>query len=144
MTPGDRGTRGAPRKGPDAERGEGTGGMDATWWVYMIECRGGKIYTGIAKDPDARYRRHVAGTGAVFTRMNPPVSMLAKRPCGSRSDALRAERALRRLSARGKRVWAGTGAACVSSRLPVEREKMENRADSAHPGRFGTGGVTPP
>ena len=82
--------------------------MDATWWVYMIECRGGKIYTGIAKDPDARYRRHLSGTGAAFTRMNPPVAMLAKRPCGTRSDALRAERALRRLTGREKRDWAGT------------------------------------
>ena len=40
----------------------------------MIECRGGKIYTGIAKDPDARYRQHLTGTGAAFTRMNPRIT----------------------------------------------------------------------
>lgn len=99
---------------------EGTGTMDAPWWVYMVECRGGKIYTGIAKDPDARYRRHLAGSGAAFTRMNPPVSILAKRLCGTRSDALRAERALRRLSAKGKRDWAKACAVCAPSRPPVE------------------------
>jgi putative endonuclease len=81
--------------------------MSGTWWVYMIECRGGKIYTGIAKDPDARYRQHLSGNGAAFTRINPPVAFLAKRPCGTRSDALREERSLRRLTGREKRVWAG-------------------------------------
>jgi putative endonuclease len=118
--------------------------MDANWWVYMIECRGGKIYTGITKDPDARYRRHLAGTGAAFTRMNPPVSMLAKRPCGTRSEALKAERALRRLSAGGKRIWAGTSAARATSRLPMERGKTENRADSVPPEKRSTGGGKPP
>jgi len=82
------------------------GGMDGIWWVYMIECRGGKIYTGIAKDPGARFRKHLSGDGAAFTRMNPPVALLATRSCGTRSAALRAERALRRLTGREKRAWA--------------------------------------
>ena len=81
--------------------------MPEIWWVYMIECRGGKIYTGIAKDPDARYRRHLEGDGAAFTRANPPVALLAKRPCGSQSEALREERRLRRLPAARKKEWAG-------------------------------------
>ena len=120
---------------PDAPGSGGFGGLDDTWWVYMIECRGRKIYTGIAKDPVARYRRHLAGTGAAFTRMNPPLSMLAKRPCGTRTDALKAERALRRLSPKGKRAWAHGERGRPSSRLPVGREKTENRAGSVHPGR---------
>ena len=82
-------------------------GMSGTWWVYMIECRGGKIYTGIAKDPEVRYRQHRSGQGAAFTRINPPVALLAKRPCGSRSDALKEEQALRRLTGKEKRAWAG-------------------------------------
>jgi len=85
--------------------------MPGTWWVYMIECRGGKIYTGIAKDPEARYLRHLSGNGAAYTRINPPVALLAKRPCGTRSDALREERSLRRLTGGEKRAWArGAGA----------------------------------
>lgn len=114
--------------------------MDATWWVYMIECRGGKIYTGIAKDPEARFRRHMAGTAAAFTRMNPPLSMLAKRPCGTRSDALKAERALRRLAGKGKRAWAREEQDRASSCLPGRREKAENRAGSVRPGKTRPGG----
>ena len=50
---------------------------EGDWWLYMVECRGGGIYTGIAKDVDARYRQHEAGKGARYTRMNPPVALLA-------------------------------------------------------------------
>lgn len=80
--------------------------MVELWWVYMIECRGGKLYTGIAKDPRSRFLRHLAGKGAAFTRINPPVALVAQQPCGTRSEALRAERMLRRLSGRQKRAWA--------------------------------------
>lgn len=108
--------------------------MDGAWWVYMIECRGGRIYTGIAKDPDARFRRHLSGEGAAFTRMNPPVALLAKRPCGTRTDALRAERALRRLGGREKRAWAKEQADLLSSRLPGEEETTKNKGVSVSPG----------
>lgn len=72
----------------------------------MIECRGGRIYTGIAKDPEARFRRHLAGKGAVFTRIHPPRFLLGMRICGGRGEALRQEHALRKLSRREKIAWA--------------------------------------
>jgi putative endonuclease len=34
------------------------------WYVYLILCRRGAIYTGIARNVAVRYARHVAGTGA--------------------------------------------------------------------------------
>jgi len=81
-----------------------------TWWVYMIACRGGRIYTGTAKDPDARFRLHRDGKGGAFTRANPPVSMLRCVPYPTRSEACRAEAALKKLPRKGKLAWA-TGAA---------------------------------
>jgi putative endonuclease len=83
----------------------GNGGK--TWWVYMISCRGGKIYTGTAIDPEARYEAHRAGSGAAFTRANPPVSLLRCEPFGSRSEACRAEAALKKISREKKLSWAG-------------------------------------
>ena len=38
------------------------------WYVYLIECRDGSLYTGIATDVDRRYAEHVAGKGARYTR----------------------------------------------------------------------------
>ena len=52
------------------------GEREDIWWVYMIACRGGRIYTGTAKDPATRFRVHREGKGAAFTRANPPVALL--------------------------------------------------------------------
>lgn len=82
----------------------GSGGK--TWWVYMISCRGGKIYTGTAIDPEARYDAHRAGKGAAFTRANPPVALLRSVSFENRSEACRAEAALKKLSRDGKLAWA--------------------------------------
>jgi putative endonuclease len=84
------------------ERGE----REAVWWVYMISCRGGKIYTGMAIDPEARYEAHRAGRGAAFTRANPPVALLRSVAFESRSEACRAEAALKKMSREKKLSWA--------------------------------------
>ena len=73
------------------------------WFVYVLECRGGVLYTGIAVDVDARYAKHVAGRGARFTRANPPHRIVAAFACRDRSQATRAEMALKRLDATRKR-----------------------------------------
>ncbi len=82
---------------------EGAG--KGTWWVYMIACSGGKIYTGTAIDPEARFLAHREGKGAAFTRANPPIAILRSVPFGSRSDACRAEAALKKLRRDGKLSW---------------------------------------
>jgi len=46
------------------------------WAVYLLECSDGRVYTGIARDPEQRYARHLAGKGARFTRSNPPRQLL--------------------------------------------------------------------
>ena len=73
------------------------------WFVYLIECRDGSIYTGIAVDVDARYAAHVSGKGARYTRSHPPRRLLKVIACADRSEASRTEYALKRLSAAGKR-----------------------------------------
>lgn len=77
--------------------------VDGTWWVYFLECRDGSIYTGIAKDVDARFKKHASGTGARYTRMNPPIRVLAKQCYPSHRDAARAEWAFKQLTRTQKR-----------------------------------------
>ena len=69
----------------------------ATWWLYLLECRNGAYYAGITNRLEARYAAHVAGTGAKYTRANPPVRLLAQRDYPDRSAASRAEAQLKRL-----------------------------------------------
>ncbi len=80
--------------------------MSSPWWLYMIECRGGGIYIGIANDVDRRYGEHVAGTGARYTRLNPPIRLLAKLEFTNRKSAAQEEYRMKRLSTLEKRQWA--------------------------------------
>lgn len=73
------------------------------WYVYLIECRDGSIYTGIAVDVEARYAVHLSGKGARYTRSHPPRRLLAAIEYADRSAASRAEYRIKRLSPHEKR-----------------------------------------
>lgn len=79
------------------------------WWLYVLECRGGVLYTGIAKDVEARFDAHLNGAGARFTRLNRPVRIVAKACLATKGEALRAEYALKQLPRASKLEWCATG-----------------------------------
>ena len=81
----------------------------AAWWLYVLECHTGVLYTGIAKDVDARFEAHINGTGAMFTKLNRPVRILGKASLASKGTALRAEHALKQLSRADKLRWCTDG-----------------------------------
>lgn len=78
----------------------------ATWWLYLLSCADGRTYAGIALDVAARFRQHVAGKAAKFTRANRPVGILGAQAFATKGEALRAELALKNLSRTGKLDWA--------------------------------------
>jgi putative endonuclease len=78
----------------------------------MMECAGGFIYTGIAVDPEARFREHLDGKGSKFARMRKPIRIIGKRRYPDRGTALRIESALKKLTPVEKRKWA----ACPGNR----------------------------
>ena len=78
-----------------------------SWFLYVIECADGSLYTGIAKDPQMRFALHVAGKGARYTRAHPPVRLLMTEPHIDRSSASKAEYAFKQLSAAQKRQIVG-------------------------------------
>jgi putative endonuclease len=69
----------------------------------VIECADGSLYTGIARDPHARYAQHACGLGAKYTRSHPPVRLLKVELHPDRSSALKAEYAFKQLPAAEKR-----------------------------------------
>lgn len=74
-----------------------------SWFLYLIECEDGSIYTGVTVDVAARYAAHAAGRGARYTRSRPPRRLLASVEYPDRSAALKAEYEMKRLSAAEKR-----------------------------------------
>jgi putative endonuclease len=81
------------------------------WYVYLIECEDGSLYTGVAVDVDKRFALHAAGKGARYTRSHPPRRLLARFEHPDRSSALKAEYAIKQLSAAEKRALVSAGAA---------------------------------
>lgn len=71
--------------------------MASLWHLYLLECADGSLYTGVTTDVARRYVEHEAGKGARYTRSHKPLSLLASAPVGTRSQALKAELAIKRL-----------------------------------------------
>ena len=71
--------------------------LETPYWLYLLECEGGKYYAGIAIDVEERFIRHVFGLGARFTRANQPLRVAAARQYANLSLALSAEYALKQL-----------------------------------------------
>jgi putative endonuclease len=83
------------------------------WYVYLILCRNGAVYTGIAREVAVRYAQHVAGTGARYTRANPPRRLLVKFTCLNQSEAGRMEAAIKKLAVTDKRILVGKTSAAA-------------------------------
>lgn len=73
------------------------------WFLYLIECADGSIYTGITTDVAARFAAHRRGVGARYTRSHPPRRLLAVETHDDRASAARAEYQVKQLSPAAKR-----------------------------------------
>ena len=75
---------------------------EGTWFVYMLLCSRGTIYTGVTPSLAARMKAHKDGKGARFTRMNKPVRLLAVKPYDGKRSALQMEAKVKQMPAAGK------------------------------------------
>jgi predicted GIY-YIG superfamily endonuclease len=58
------------------------------WTVYVLRCGDGSLYTGVAKDVQARFKQHSEGRGATYTRTRLPVKLLYQQEGLTHSEAL--------------------------------------------------------
>jgi putative endonuclease len=72
------------------------------WYVYILRCRDGTLYTGIAVDLRRRLEAHRRGVAAKYTRSRRPVTLAYQEQQPDRSSALKREAGLRRLGPAGK------------------------------------------
>jgi putative endonuclease len=68
-----------------------------SWVLYLLECKGGSFYAGITNNLEARFQAHMEGSGAKYTRANPPLRIIAHKDYADRSEASRAESFLKSL-----------------------------------------------
>ena len=70
--------------------------------VYILSCSDGSLYTGITTDLQRRLGEHNSGQGAAYTASRTPVALLAAWRFPNRSQATRAEHAMKRRSRASK------------------------------------------
>jgi len=70
--------------------------QDKTWYLYMVRCPNGALYTGITTDVQRRFCEHQAGKGAKYLRGKSPLTLAYQQDIGSHSDALKAEHAMKK------------------------------------------------
>ncbi len=72
------------------------------WWVYVLRCRDGTLYTGVTTDVVRRLAQHNAGTASKYTRSRRPVAMVYREAATGHGAALRREFAIKKLSRAAK------------------------------------------
>ena len=75
---------------------------DGTWFVYLLRCADGSLYTGITTDVPRRVEQHNAGTASRYTRSRLPVVLVYHETQASHSLALKRELAIKALSRQEK------------------------------------------
>lgn len=71
--------------------------MESVWYLYILRCRDGSLYTGITTDVQKRLEAHRSGRGAKYTRGRAPLALVYREECGSHSHALKRELAVKAL-----------------------------------------------
>ena len=61
------------------------------WYLYILRCRDGSLYTGITTDVEKRLEAHQSGKGAKYTRGRGPLELVYTEECGTHSQALKRE-----------------------------------------------------
>ena len=72
------------------------------WFIYLVRTGAGSLYAGISTDPERRLRQHQSGKGARFFHTSPAQALAYVEACAGKGDALRRERAIKRLSKAAK------------------------------------------
>ncbi|MCW4009638.1 MAG: GIY-YIG nuclease family protein [Candidatus Bathyarchaeota archaeon] len=73
-----------------------------SYYVYILLCKDGTFYTGYTKSVDERAKLHANGRGARYTKTHPPQKVAYVEGFTSRAEAMRRERAIKKLSHRQK------------------------------------------
>lgn len=78
--------------------------MSDTHYVYILLCADGTLYTGWTTDVKRRLEVHNAGKGAKYTRSRKPVTLVHLEVYQTKSEALKREAAIKKMTAAQKRI----------------------------------------
>lgn len=79
-------------------------GLQKCWFVYMLRCKDGSLYTGITDDVKRRLAMHRNGKGAKYTKGRGPLTLHYLESCADKSQALRRELEIKAMTTEKKRL----------------------------------------
>lgn len=68
------------------------------YYVYILKCQDGTLYTGVTVDVEKRLHAHNSGKGAKYTRSRRPVTLCYQEVQPDKSAALRREAAIKKFT----------------------------------------------
>jgi len=72
------------------------------YYVYILKCFDGTLYTGITNNVKKRIAFHESKKGSKYVRSRLPIKLLYKENCKTKSEALKREIAIKKLSRKDK------------------------------------------
>jgi putative endonuclease len=96
--------------------------MTPRWFLYILRCRDNTFYTGITTDLERRLDQHNNGTASRCTRSRLPVVRVYQEACADRSDALKRECAVKKMTREEKELLV------KKKRTAVVRKKSRTKA----------------
>jgi putative endonuclease len=93
------------------------------YYVYILLCHDGTFYTGYTKDVQERTRLHSNGMGAKYTKSHPPKKLVHVEEFISRSEAMKREKAIKKLNHKQK-------AELAKAQKPVKTGKLKPKSAS--------------
>ena len=87
-------------------------------YTYILKCKDETLYTGWTNDIEKRLEAHNAGKGAKYTKTRRPVVLAYYEEYATRSEAMRREAAIKKLTKKEKEAMAALG----RTELPVDDE----------------------
>lgn len=93
------------------------------WFLYLLRCKDGSLYTGITKDVQRRSEQHNAGTASRYTRCRLPACIVYQEKHASHSLALKREANVKGLTRRQKEMLIGSGPFSVRRPRPARSSK---------------------
>lgn len=72
--------------------------MDKKYYTYIILTEKNTFYCGYTDDVQKRFQAHLEGKGAKYTRANKPIKVVYKKEFNTKSDAMKEEARIKKLT----------------------------------------------
>ena len=79
--------------------------MKNKWYVYILKCKDGSLYTGITNNLERRIKKHKSGSGSKYVNAKGFLKLLNFKEFENRSKASKAEYKIKQLKRKEKIKW---------------------------------------